>query len=251
MRTNPDYGLGLPGGLGRRPHFLMAPNNEPKGHGIGSCNACNVWGGGDHRSSRRRAFRPTGSVAGAIVRGVLPNRGRRSCQCQEAWLQLVSCGGRRAQGRRPRTAAPPAPRLRAAGLTCSRGGEDALRCRRRQQAHRKRTIATRQSMGFDLVRLQCIRSWREIRSSICSSSGSTGRYRGADTAGQIPRHPGFDAPPETGETNVVTAARAAEASSPRAGNAISILLVVLFARDSLRGLRQGPRWRRSLARGLG
>ena len=63
-----------------------------------SCNVC----GGDHRSSRRRAFRPTGSVAGAIVRGVLPNRGRRSCQCQEAWLQLVSCGGRRAQARRPR-----------------------------------------------------------------------------------------------------------------------------------------------------
>ena len=73
-------------------------------------------------------------------------------------------------------------------------------------------------MGFDLVRLRCIRSWREIRSSICSSSGSTGRYRGADIAGQIPRHHGFDAPPETGKTNVETAARAAEASSPRAGD---------------------------------
>ena len=42
-------------------------------------------------------------------------------------------------------------------------------------------------MGFDLVRLRCIRSWREIRSSICSSSGSTGRYREADIAGQISR----------------------------------------------------------------
>ena len=64
MRTNPDYGLGLPGGLGRRPHFLMAPNNEPKGHGIGSCNACNVWGGAiiGHRGGELSA-RPAQSRA--------------------------------------------------------------------------------------------------------------------------------------------------------------------------------------------
>ena len=37
MRTNPDYGLGLPGGLGRRPHFLMAPNNEGAWDGVLQC----------------------------------------------------------------------------------------------------------------------------------------------------------------------------------------------------------------------